>query len=97
MGGRHSIREDGYLMTLVERTPKLLFACRVPNKNKETISRAVKRMLKLYQAVCKTITFDNGGEFSGQRLIAHKLGRSIYSAKPYLSWERGLSENTNGL
>ncbi|QFT53915.1 IS30 family transposase [Microbulbifer sp. THAF38] len=89
--------QDGYLVTLVERVSKLLLTRRVPNKSKKTVSRAIKQMLKPYQAICKTITFDNGGEFAGHQSIAQKLGCRIYFAKPYHSWERGLNENTNGL
>ncbi|MCO1335753.1 IS30 family transposase [Microbulbifer sp. OS29] len=84
-------------MTLVERVPKLLFTRRASDKSKKILSRAIKQMLKSYQAVCKTITFDNGGEFVGHQSIARKLGCNIYVAKPYHSWERGLNENTNGL
>ncbi len=79
----------GYLVTLVERASKLLLARRVPNKNKRIISRVIKRTLKPYQAVCKTITFDNGGEFADRQSIARKLDCNIYFAKPYHSWERG--------
>ncbi|MCO1333314.1 IS30 family transposase [Microbulbifer sp. OS29] len=89
--------QDGYLVTLVERVSKLLLTRRVSNKSKKTVSRAIKQVLKPYQAVCKTITFDNGGEFAGHQSIARKLGCNIYFAKPYHSWERGLNENTNGL
>ncbi|WP_444935851.1 IS30 family transposase [Microbulbifer sp. JMSA004] len=89
--------QDGYLVTLVERVSKLLLTRRVSNKSKKTVSRAIKQMLKPYQAVCKTITFDNGGEFAGHQSIARELGCKIYFAKPYHSWERGLNENTNGL
>lgn len=89
--------QDGYLVTLVERVSKLLLTRRVPNKSKKTVGRAIKQMLKPYQAICKTITFDNGGEFAGHQSIAQKLGCRIYFAKPYHSWERGLNENTNGL
>ncbi|MFA0814092.1 IS30 family transposase, partial [Microbulbifer epialgicus] len=89
--------QDSYLVTLVERVSRLLLTRRVPDKSKKTVSRAIKQMLKPYQAICKTITFDNGGEFAGHQSIARKLGCKIYFAKPYHSWERGLNENTNGL
>jgi IS30 family transposase len=45
----------------------------------------------------KTITFDNGHEFSDHERIAKKLNTKIYFAHPYSSWERGKNENTNGL
>ncbi|WP_444957673.1 IS30 family transposase [Microbulbifer sp. ZKSA002] len=62
-----------------------------------TVGRAIKQMLKSYQAVSKTIIYNNGGEFAGHQSTAQKLGCNIYFAKPYHSWERGLSEITNGL
>jgi IS30 family transposase len=45
----------------------------------------------------KTMTFDNGKEFSGHATIAKALGVQCFFARPYHSWERGLNEHTNGL
>jgi transposase, IS30 family len=45
----------------------------------------------------KTMTFDNGKEFSGHQELAQKLEISCYFANPYHSWERGLNEHSNGL
>lgn len=45
----------------------------------------------------KTITFDNGLEFSAHETIAEGLETDIYFAHPYASWERGINENTNSL
>jgi IS30 family transposase len=89
--------QDGYLVTLTERVTKLLLTCRVKNKTKQLVSKAVKTLLKPFKHVCKTITFDNGGEFAGHQSIAKTLKCKIYFAKPYHSWQRGLNENTNGL
>ena len=36
-------------------------------------------------------------EFSQHEKLAEKLEVDVYFAHPYSSWERGLSENTNGL
>ena len=44
-----------------------------------------------------SITYDNGSEFSDYELTEKQLGVAIYFAHPYHSWERGTSENTNGL
>ena len=89
--------QDGYLVTIVERVSKLLLTCRVKNKSKEAVTKAIKSMLKPYISICKTITFDNGGEFAGHEDIAKELKCSVFFAKPYHSWERGLNEHTNGL
>lgn len=45
----------------------------------------------------KTMTFDNGLEFSNHENIAERTGMKIYFAKPYASWQRGTNENRNGL
>jgi len=89
--------QDGYLVTLTERVTKLLLTCRVKSKTKKQVSKAIKNLLKPFKCVCKTITFDNGGEFADHQSIAKALKCKIYFAKPYHSWQRGLNENTNGL
>ena len=89
--------QDGYLVTLTERVTKLLLTCRVKNKTKKLVTKAIKKLLKPFKHICKTITFDNGGEFAGHQSIAKALKCKVYFAKPYHSWQRGLNENTNGL
>jgi len=38
-----------------------------------------------------------GKEFSAHKRLSDALEASVFFAKPYHSWERGLNENTNGL
>jgi IS30 family transposase len=45
----------------------------------------------------RTITSDNGREFSDHRKIADRLGADFFFAHPHHAWERGTNENTNGL
>jgi IS30 family transposase len=85
--------QEGYLVTLTKRVTKLLFICRVKNKTKKLVSKAIKKLLKPFKHVCHSITFDNGGHQS----IVKALKCKTYVAKPYHSWQRGLNENTNGL
>jgi IS30 family transposase len=89
--------QNGYLVTMVERVSKLLVTCKVRSKSKKAVTRGINRMMKPFKGLCKTITFDNGGEFAGHAKIAKHLNCDIYFAKPYHSWQRGLNENTNGL
>lgn len=45
-----------------------------------------------------TITYDRGKEFGGEdTLLERKTKTEVYRANPYHSWERGSSENFNGL
>jgi IS30 family transposase len=89
--------QDGYFVTLVERVSKVFLTMKVKNKTKKLVSLAIRKLLKPYQHICKTITFDNGGEFADHSVVANALKCKIYFAKPYQSWQRGLNENTNGL
>lgn len=89
--------QDGYLVTMVERVSKLLVTAPVKNKTKKEVTKVLIKMMKPYKSLCKTITFDNGGEFAGHAKISKALKCKVYFAKPYHSWERGLNENTNGL
>lgn len=54
-------------------------------------------LLKPIKELVHTITAENGKEFTNHSEIAKALKVDVYFAHPYASWERGLSENTNGL
>lgn len=45
----------------------------------------------------KTVTVDNGREFSEHKMVEYFTGTLIYFAHVYCSWERGTNENTNWL
>ncbi|EPD29112.1 hypothetical protein SAMN05444420_102171 [Capnocytophaga granulosa] len=54
-------------------------------------------MMLPYKNCVKTITCDNGTEFSDFKRVEKKLDLQFFFAHPYCSCERGLSEHTNGL
>ena len=87
----------GAIVSLVERKSKIALFRLVSNKSKEAVTTAIDSMLKPYKNKVLTITFDNGGEFAGHKIISKALGAKCYFARPYCSWERGLNEHTNGL
>ena len=45
----------------------------------------------------RTITYDNGREFSNHGRVAQALTCEDYFATPHRSCERGTNENSNGL
>ena len=92
-GGRHK----GFLVTLVERKTKFTLIGHVFRKSADAVRAEIKRLFRSVLWPVKTITYDNGREFSGHQSINASLGCKSYFAKPYHAWERGLSENTNGL
>ena len=53
--------------------------------------------MKLIKDHVLTITSDNGKEFAYHQEISRALKTDFYFAHPYLSWQQGLNEQTNGL
>lgn len=87
----------GVLVSLVERKSKYLLLGKVKRKTKYLVTQSILKMLKPYNKKVKSLTVDNGKEFSDHEIISKKGSFDIYFANPYSSWERGTNENTNGL
>ena len=68
-----------------------------PSTNTSAAARALLDMLRPHRADVRTLTFDNGREFSRHGRIARALDCGCYFAKPHYSWEKGAVENANGL
>ena len=79
--------------------PHLFVSCSKVGSKKAHIVRdsSIRLLQKMKPAYRKTLTFDNGTEFSNFKQIESKAGMDVYFAHPYSSWERGMNENTNGL
>ena len=52
---------------------------------------------KLSKYETKTLTLDNGTEFTNHEDVNRDTGVVVYFCHPYSSWERGANENANGL
>jgi IS30 family transposase len=84
--------------TLVERKTGLVFISKLVDKtSKATMSVIVDRLSFLPEKAKRTITFDNGAENSKWQELEKKTGVKTFFTHAYHSWERGTSENTNGL
>jgi IS30 family transposase len=92
--GKH---HKGAIMTLDDRKSKLRLAAPLQSKKAQDVKQAAIALLQPIQPFVKSITFDNGKEFSLHEAIAEALGCDTYFAQPYHSWERGQNENANGL
>lgn len=94
VGKRHS----GGLVTLNERKSGFLITRKVKDRTARRVRRAItERMEQLPPALRRTLTLDNGKEFSEHERLAANLNMGVYFAEPYKSWQRGSNENTNGL
>ena len=93
------------LFTLTERRTREEIIIKIADGTQEAIKKALDGLEAEYGAEFKvkfkSITFDNGVEFLGWRLLEVSLLKpadprtTIYFAHSYSSWERGTNENQN--
>ena len=89
---------QGRLLTLVDRKSRFTCALKVNSKYSNEVVGAINRILRPFPAHARrTLTLDNGTEFSHFQRIESRSGTRVYFAHPYSSWERGTNKNTNGL
>lgn len=91
----------GHLITLVERKIGIGLLFNVGDRKEDKIVEVINDLEKEFgthfKSIFKTITFDNGPEFSTSTEMEKGGRTSVYYAHPYSSWERGTNENWNGI
>jgi transposase, IS30 family len=85
------------VVTLVERTIGYVLIGKLRARSVAELNRATIHLISSAPLPVHTITADNGTEFHGYSDIEAATGTRFYFANPHHSWERGTSENTNGL
>lgn len=86
------------ILTDVERVSGYLLADLLLDVTADKIKESQVRLFEsLPEDKKHTLTLDNGTEFSDYELLEKETGIQVYFAHPYHSWERGASENANGL
>jgi len=84
------------ILTVHERTSRLLLAKRPRNKAANRIGHQLLRLFASMPAhLRKTLTFDNGTEFARHHLL-HQLGIQTFFCDPYSPWQKGGIENAIG-
>ncbi|TDB67370.1 IS30 family transposase [Arundinibacter roseus] len=78
---------EGVLLTLVERVTKYTIVSKLKSKNADELAKMLIYRANKCDLPVKTITFDNGIEFSKHQKIGAELKADIYFARPYPSWE----------
>lgn len=103
--GSNKIEHSGAVLTLVERKTRFQITIKMYDRKADTVYKAIKKIKKKYpelkdfklKDIFKSITFDNGVEFSKWEDIEKYLNTKTYFAHPYCSCERGSNENGNKL
>ncbi len=90
--------QRGNLLTVCERKTRFVLTAPLKTKTAVETSRAIIDILRCLPRVArKTMTFDNGGEFSRHRNLEQALDIDTYFCDPHAPWQRGMIENTNGI
>jgi len=74
---------------------------KLPDGTADSVFQALENLLVEYgdrfSRVFKTITGDNGSEFSHLSELEHSTATKVYFTHPYSSFEKGTNERHNGL
>lgn len=94
-------KDDQVLLTLVERQTRCFIVRKIKGKTALAVMEAIDALQEEYGSqfgkVFKTITSDNGSEFSDLSRLETDTQTKIYFTHPYTSCERGTNERHNGL
>jgi len=85
--------------TLVERTSRFVLLVELPGGRKAPeVRRALaQQMITLPEQLRRTLTWDQGKEMAEHVRFTVDTGIPVYFCDPRSPWQRGTSENTNGL
>lgn len=85
------------ILTATERKSQFELMVKTDGTKAESIRKQMINLLVPFKGLVKTITSDNGKEFSKHQEIAQKLETDFFFADPYSPWQRGLNEYNNKL
>ncbi len=85
--------------TLVERSTRFVLLLHLPEGYApgQVAAAMTREMSGLPDAICRSLTWDQGTEMTSHAQIAAATGLQIYFCDPHSPWQRGSNENTNGL
>ena len=85
------------ILVLRERQTMFTLSKQLPSKKADDVANAILNLLtKIPQKARKSLTLDNGGEFTRHQLWGKALDIKTFFCDPYASWQKGGVENTNG-
>lgn len=94
MFGRHKHN----LITLIDRKTRYLTIINNPDgKQSDGVIHKISKALSTHPVEPKTITLDNGTEFTKHTILLSKCGIKTFFCDPYSSWQKGSIEHANGI
>ena len=85
----------GLLVTLVDRKSRHLKMGLLASRSANNTRMVIEELLQGLPV--KSISLDNGSEFSEFRKLEENLHTLVYFAEPHKPWQRGTNENTNDI
>lgn len=85
----------GLLVTLVDRKSRYLKMGLLSARTAEGTRKVIEKLLRGLPV--KSVSLDNGSEFSEFRKLEEHLHTLVYFAEPHKPWQRGTNENTNDI
>jgi IS30 family transposase len=84
--------------TLVERTTLFVALVQLDSTRADHAAQAFTKILNRFDSqMRRSMTYDQGSEMRHHKTLTANTGVDVYFAHPHAPWERGISENTNGL
>lgn len=90
-------KQKSCLTVLVDRATRMTVIRKTASLNSTQTAKSIVKAMKPYRSTIKSITYDNGKEFTKHEKINKLLNIKSYFCKPYASYEKGTVENINGL
>ena len=85
----------GLLVSLVDRKTRFLRIGLLKRRTSDGTRVVIEKLLKGLPV--KSVSLDNGSEFSEFRKLEESLSTLVYFAEPHKPWQRGTNENTNDI
>ena len=85
------------ITTLVERKSRMVFLIKNNSKHSQGVMEKISaKFQNVPQQMFKSITFDQGAEFTNYRYLEDTMRCHVYYCETHSPWQKGSNENMNG-
>lgn len=89
--------ESHTIIIIVDRSSRMVHLIKAEYTFSYYTSSLIRKYIEDNDIEVKSITTDNGLEFSTMGICARRLGVKLYKCDPYCSFQRGTNEHMNGI